>query len=149
MGLGYRYFSSNEDNAVNALILSRLEYDEEDVIVGNNRTARVFDRHFQSLIQSNDKYFGVHHQLKTGYDWTNNSSGYKKFIVHHGLVGFAIFILYILALYLSNRNMKSFVFLLMLLTAFFMRDLLQNPMWMSMAIIGFYLLSNKETSSVS
>ena len=144
MGGFYTFFSSNDDNAVNALILSRLEYDENDIIVGNNRTSRLFDSNYQSLMQSNDRYLGVHHQIRSDYDWTHNSSGYKKFIVHHGLVGFTIFILYIVSLFWFNRNGKAFVFLIMLITAFFMRDLLQSPMWMSMAIAGLYLLNNKD-----
>lgn len=138
----YRIFSSNEDSSVNTLILDRLEYDEEKGIAGNNRTARIFDLNYQSFLQSDERYFGIHHRLKTGNDWSNNSSGYKKFIVHHGLVGFAIFLLYILSLYWFNRNERSFVFLIMLLTAFFIRNLLQNPMWMSIAIIGLYTLKN-------
>ena len=138
----YKYFSSFENNAVSVLILSRLEYDENGIITGNNRTSRLFDSNYQSLMQSYDKYFGVHNQIKKGNDWTNNSSGYKKFIVHHGLVGFIIFLWYIFSLYWSNRNGKAFIFLIIVIAAFFTRDMLQNPMWMSMAIIGFYLMGN-------
>lgn len=144
----YNYFSSFEDNAVSALILSRIEYDKDEMIVGNNRTSYIFDMNYRSFLQSNDKYFGVHDQLKGNSNWASNSSGYKKFIVHHGIVGLTIFLLFIISLYWFNRNTKTTVFLLLLLTAFFVRDLLQNPMWMSMAIIGFSLLNPRNNTDV-
>lgn len=139
----YIYFSTQEDSAVNNRILSRLEYDEDKIISGNNRTAKVFEKNYESFIQSRDKYFGIHGQLKTyGYDWTNNSSGYQKFIVHYGIVGFSIFMLLILLLFWHNRNSRTFVFLIILIIASLVRNLLQNPMWLSMAIIGMYTLNN-------
>jgi hypothetical protein len=139
----YIYFSTQEDSAVNYSILSRLEYDEDKIISGNNRTAKVFDKNYESFIQSEDKYFGIHSQLNTpGHDWTNNSSGYQKFIVHYGIVGFSIFMLLILLLFWYNRSSRTFVFLIILVIAFLVRNLLQNPMWLSMAIIGMYTLNS-------
>lgn len=143
IGVGYYYFSYS-DNAVNALILSRLERDEEMVIVGNNRTASVFDLNYASFIGSRDRYFGIHNELLSGYNWTNNSSGYKKFIVHEGIVGFVIFMVLIIALFFKNRNIKTLVFLIILVMAFLIRNLLQNPLWLSIAILGFYIIDEND-----
>jgi hypothetical protein len=52
----YWYFSTNEDTAVYARIISRLEYDEEsNTISGYNRTGENFEIHYANLMQSSDK----------------------------------------------------------------------------------------------
>ena len=145
----YYLASSSEDNAIYALILSRLEYDEETIISGNNRTADVFNLYYADFINSNDKYFGIHNKLSSGYDWTNNSSGYKKFIVHDGIVGMVIFMTLIITMFLKNRNAKTLMFFIILVLAFLVRNLLQNPMWLSIAILGFYLLGNENNLKVN
>lgn len=142
------YFVSYSDNAVNALIISRLERDDEMVIVGNNRTATIFDINYASFIRSSNKYFGIHNELSTGYNWTNNSSGYKKFIVHEGIVGLVLFMILIISLFLKNKNIRTFVFLVVLVMAFFVRNLLQNPLWLSIAIIGFYSIGDDKKQFV-
>lgn len=143
IGSGYYYVSSSGDNAINVLILERLEYDEELGIAGNNRTANVFDSNYSTFIKSNDKYFGIHSELSSGYDWTTNSSGYKKFIVHEGIVGLIVFLSFFVCLLFRNRNSKTLVFLIIVVTAFFVRNLLQSPLWLSITILGFYLLGNE------
>ena len=100
VGLGY-YFTSHEENAVYALIVSRLQYDEENTISGYNRTGDYFDSRYDNLMRSKDKYFGIHDQ---SLDWTTNASGYKKFIVKNGIVGFAIVMIMMLVLLLDNKK---------------------------------------------
>lgn len=143
IGGGYYLASSSQNNAFNVLILSRLEYDEETIISGNNRTSAIFDVKYANFIKSKDKYFGIHNKLSFGYDWTNNSSGYKKFIVHDGIVGMVIFMSFIITMFLGNRNAKTLIFFIILVIAFLVRNLLQNPLWMSIAILGFYLLGDE------
>lgn len=145
----YYFASSSENNAINVLILSRLEYDEETIISGNNRTADVFDRNYEDFMNSNDKYFGIHNKLSSGYDWSNNSSGYKKFIVHDGIIGLVVFMSLIITMFLKNRNAKTLMFFIILVVAFLVRNLLQNPMWLSIAILGFYLLGNENNLKVN
>ena len=60
-GLSF-YFSTHEDNAINALIVSRLEYEEDDGISGYNRTTEAFDIRFDRLLESSEKYFGIHEE---------------------------------------------------------------------------------------
>lgn len=148
IGSVYYFASSSEDSAVNRLILSRLEYDEETIISGNNRTADVFDKNYSIFMKSNDKYFGIHKELSSGYNWANNSSGYKKFIVHEGIVGLVILLGFITTMFLKNRNANTLVFFIILVMAFVVRNLLQNPLWLSMAILGFYLLGNENNLKV-
>ena len=146
----YYFASSSENNAINALILSRLEYDEETIISGNNRTASVFDANYANFIKSKDKYFGIHKELSSGYNWSNNSSGYKKFIVHEGIVGLVVIMALITAMFLKNKkNAKTFIFFIILVMAFLVRNLLQSPLWLSIAILGFYLLGNENNLKVN
>ena len=139
------YFSQfvDEENPVNMFVTSRLEYDEDKGFAGNNRTSGFFDRKFESIMQSSDKYMGVHRQIKEGNDWTYNCSGYKKFIIHHGLVGFAIIMLFVFLLLLYNWGLPSLFFFVFVTIAFFVRDLLQSPLWLFITIIGMYLLGKK------
>lgn len=138
VGFG-QYFISNEDNAVNALIVSRLEYDEETTIAGYNRTNDYFEARYEQLMRSNDRYFGIHDQ-SYGSNWTVDTSGYKKFIVRHGTVGFAIVLGLMLILLLDNKKRASLMYGIMVIIAFLVRDMLTTPLWMTCAIIGMYIM---------
>lgn len=139
------YFSTNEDTAIYARIISRLEYDEEsNTISGYNRTGDNFEIHYANLMQSSDKYFGARDQLTEGNNWTVQASGYKKFIVNHGIVGLAIVLLLMLMLFWNNRSMASLVYVLIVVVAFLVRDLLTSPLWLTLAVIGTYIIGSEE-----
>ncbi len=141
----YWYFSTNEDTAVYARIISRLEYDEEsNTISGYNRTGENFEIHYANLMQSSDKYFGARDQLTEGNNWTVQASGYKKFIVYHGIVGFSLVLLLMLMLFWNNRSMASLVYVLIVVVAFLVRDLLTSPLWLTLAVIGTYIIGSEE-----
>lgn len=147
------YFSQDEasDDPVAAMIISRLEYDDEYIISGNNRMSNEFRSRFASFIKTEDKYWGIQKQLEKGYNWTTNSSGILKYIVQRGLIGFFIFMFFIFMLFWSKRCLATFIWLVILLTAFIVRNLLQAPLWCSIAIVGFYILvwNNKTNASLS
>lgn len=148
-GVGYYYTEYVEqDDPVNMYVFSRLQYDEDKGLSGNNRTSSYFDKKYQIFLQSSDRYLGMGQQLKEGYDWTYNCSGYKKFIVRHGLIGFGVFMSFIFLLFFFNRSKPNLFFLVIVVTAFFVRDLLQAPLWLSITIIGFKILSRKSRDSV-
>lgn len=136
VGLG-QYFISHENNAVNALIVSRLEYSEETTISGYNRTNDYFEARYDELMQSQDKYFGIHNQ---SLDWTKNTSGYKKFIVKQGIVGFAIVMGMMVVLWWDNRNRSALIYGIMVVISFLVRDMLTTPLWLTCAIVGMYVL---------
>ena len=142
------YFTQFEDEShpVNMFVFSRLEYDEDKGISGNNRTSGFFENKYDTFMKSSNRYLGLKSEFKEGNDWTYNCSGYKKFIVNHGIVGFVIFMLFFFLLFLSNKSKASFLFLFLLLTAFFVRDLLQSSLWLSIAIIGFSILGDECTN---
>lgn len=144
------YFSQDEvsDDPMSTMIVSRLEYDDEYIISGNNRMSNEFRRKFDVFMQTDDKYWGIHEQLEKGYNWTKSSSGLLKFIVQRGLIGLFLLLLFFFILFWNKRCLATFLWLVILITAFVVRNLLQAPLWCSIAIVGFYLLdrlSNNHT----
>lgn len=135
------FFSRDEasDDPVTAMIVSRLEYDEEKVISGNNRLSGDFRIRYNHFIQSEDRYLGIRDRLLKGNDWTYNSSGILKFIVHRGLIGLSVFMLFVFMLFWNKRSLENLIWLIILVAAFVVRDMLQTPLWCSIAIVGFYL----------
>jgi hypothetical protein len=96
---------------------------------------------YDQMMQSSEKYFGIQDQLH-GNDWTYNTSGYKKYIVHNGIVGFAIVMIMMLVLLLDNKNRAALIYCIMVIVAFLVRDMLTTPLWLTCAIIGMYILGN-------
>ena len=139
------YFASHEDNAINELIVSRLEYDEETVISGYNRTSEDFDIHYNNFVGTSNIYFGIH----DGDDlsWTKYASGYKKYIVHNGIVGLSMLMLLMLMLFWDNNNRSALIFIIIVIVAFFVRDLLTSPLWLTITIIGMYILGEEKGQS--
>ena len=149
------YFSQDEvsDDPVSSMIISRLEYDDEYIISGNNRMSNEFRYRFASFMKTDEKYWGIYEHLKKGYDWTYNSSGILKFIVQHGLVGLILLLLFFFMFFWNKRSMFTFIWLTILITAFVVRNLLQSPLWCSIAIVGFYILplynsSKRQTNEI-
>ena len=139
------YFVSHKNTAVHTLIVSRLEYDEENnTISGYNRTGENFEFEYALLMNSSDKYFGIQNKLSGDEEnWTTRASGYKKFIVFHGIVGFAMIILLMLILLWDNLSKESFVFFVMVLLAFLVRNMLTTPLWLTVTIIGMYIIGSE------
>lgn len=142
------YFIAHEDNAVHTLIVSRLEYDEENnTISGYNRTGDNFEFEYALLMNTPNKYFGIGETLhKDDYDWTTHASGYKKFIVFHGIVGLAIVLLLLAVLVFYNFSKASLVFCVMVFLAFWVRNMLTTPLWLTITIIGMYLIGSDNGS---
>lgn len=141
----YWYFTTNEDTAIYVRIISRLEYDEENnTISGYNRTGENFEFHYAQLMRSSDKWFGIRNDLNESNNWTIQASGYKKFIVNHGIVGLSIVLLFMVILFLNNTSVASFIFFTIVVVAFLVRDLLTTPLWLTIAIIGMYILGEEK-----
>lgn len=138
------YFISHENNAVHKLIVSRLEYDEEsNKISGYNRTGENFEFEYAMLMNTSDKYFGIQNKLSGKEEnWTTKASGYKKFIVFHGIVGLAIVLLLLLILFWDNCSKASLVFFVMVFLAFWVRNMLTTPLWLTITIVGMYIIGS-------
>ncbi len=132
--------AANEENVMYTYILSRLEYDEDKGIVGNNRSNDDADRKFAKMMKSSDCIFGISNTIKKGNDWTYNISGYKKFIIHYGLVGFALILLMVFYFYKANKSRDTLIYLIITIMAFLPRNLLHSSMWIFPVLLGFFVL---------
>lgn len=135
--------AANEENVMYTYILSRLEYDDDRGIVGNNRSNDDADRKFAKMMKSSDCIFGISNTIKKGNDWTYNISGYKKFIIHYGLVGFALILLMVFYFYKANKSRDTLIYLIITIMAFLPRNLLHSPMWIFPVLLGFFVLKRR------
>lgn len=139
------YFITHEDNVVYELIVSRLVYNEETGnISGYNRTTEDFEIRYAQMMKTSNKYFGIHNG--ENLDWITNTSGYKKYIVQNGIVGLSILMLLMLILLWDNFNKESLVFITMVIVAFFVRNLLTSSLWLTITIIGMYILGQTQNT---
>jgi len=130
----------NEDNPFYSLIISRLEYSDEKGITGNNRTTAFFDVRYEQMMDSSDKYFGIAKEIDRDNDWTSNTSGVKKFILMYGLVSLCLLSIFFLMLFVNNRCVKSFVFVVVVVVGFFPRSMLLSPYWLFICLTAIPVL---------
>jgi hypothetical protein len=118
----YSYFSSldNGNNVVNNLIIERLQIEDGD-ISGNNRSSVELNNYFENFMKTDDNYFGLgfarFEQLFKG----NGNSGYKVFILQHGLVGTVLLFLFYFTLVIYKSSKLSFMFLILYIFSFLQR----------------------------
>ena len=130
----------NENNPIYTFIISRLKYDEEKGISGNNRTTDYFDYKYKKMMSSSDKYLGIARKIDQNNNWTTNTSGIKKFIVFHGLVSLILLSIFFLMLFINNRCIKSFVFLVVVVVGFLPRSMLLSPYWLFICLTAIPVL---------
>ena len=140
----FTYVSVNEKSPFNELIIQRLAYDDEKGIAGNNRTTEYAELRFLILMNSSDRYFGLGRELAHSEDkWTDDSSGIKKFILWNGLIGTFLVFLFVIMLVWYNRCPLAVVLGLCAIMNFIVRDLLLSPMWITIVILGIFVLFNR------
>lgn len=132
------------DNALNELILERLEYDESKGIKGNNRYSNNTDYAFDKAMDSGDYLFGV-------FDKQNmdliSGSGIKIYILRYGAIGMII----VLALYLSlippHPNWPyTLKFLFILMVCFIQNAYPEFYSWLFPYVLGLRINSRESGS---
>ena len=137
--------NANENNPLYAMILARLEADDDKIIAGNNRTNDYVDYRFQALMKSPDKYLGIASEIaRSNDDWTASSSGYKKYIIHNGLIGLILLLALFYSAYSENKSAFNSLLLLLAVLAFIPRSMLTKGMWLFPLFLGFYLNSSNK-----
>lgn len=137
VGLPYLFVTQiweGGNNPVNTIVLSRLEYDKQTGIKGNNRFTGNTDLYFKkwTLDGSLIKGIGVEEYTKYKEKGILAGAGYKIYIIQYGYLG-ALIILGLYAAmtqYASNKRLAWTYFILILLT-FLQRT---YPLWMSWII---------------
>ena len=120
-------FYNEGDNALNERILSRLEYDEERGIEGNNRAKGEIPLYFANM-------FNDWHLILFGYDDDlikelaeegSRGTGMQHFMVCHGLIGVLFSFFPYLVYLLCSKDKKYAIFLFI----FIFMLLLQRSYW--------------------
>ena len=128
--IGVTQLWNNGNNPVNEIVFSRLEYDEDKGISGNNRFSSDTDKYYENL-STIELLVGVgldeyNKQIELG---TIGGAGYKLFIIINGFLGsmFVLMIYYNIT-YLSNNRRYAIGFLILMIASFMQRS---YPTWMS------------------
>lgn len=115
------------DNALNSLISSRLQLDDEKIISGNNRTNDEFDIRYNQMIHSEDLWFGFRYRMDKTFSernyWFASSSGIKKTIMVNGIIGTTLLLFYFILIARCFRSKEGWIFVLCFMMATFVRDL--------------------------
>lgn len=151
-GGAYFFFQDYKDgdNAVNLLLLDRLDFDEsEGTLSGYNRTQGDFDDWFKTdFIKSPDVLFGN----KSEYDRKFHDDinvGWKYYMAVCGLVGLIIYLVYLWKVSSIGRRDYYKVVLLILYVLIFMRGQYFNfsAIFMMLYFIGMLIYSDSEKQS--
>lgn len=106
------------DNAINLLILSRMEF-EDGKMTGYNRSGEDFDRYMKTTFMHNGLFLFGHGSDFEKMTWDHGVAGYKVYLAQNGYVGLLMAILaywYILKrLPRAKRMMKLYFLLIMIL----------------------------------
>lgn len=125
---------NNGDNVINEFILSRLEYDEDSGISGNNRFSDSMEAYYLRFLNSDDFLFGIGNARFNSFDFGANA-GYKVFLVRYGLFGLMLVLAFYLNLLLNNRTAFGVGLLVLYALSFLQRS---YPFWD--ALIYIYIL---------
>jgi hypothetical protein len=139
---------NNGDNLINNKIVSRLQYDKEKGISGNNRLYGITQAYFNMLIKSDDKWWGVgvSNYLKLMKEKTFGGAGWKVYIIQRGIISlFLVIIGYIFyARGFNGWDKYTLAFLILYFLSFLQRA---YPLWASWLLPFFFAIKLKNRSS--
>lgn len=133
---------SGGDNALNELIVERLEYDESKGIKGNNRFFNNTDAVYKKAEKNGDLWSGV--SGKANMELIGGA-GFKIYILKYGLIGVAFALLFYLGVIPPNPNYRySISFLIVLILCFMQRSYPNWYSWMFPYVVGIYLAKGEK-----
>lgn len=133
------------DNPVNYLIFSRLEYDDDKGITGNNRTIKQTDDYFDKCVKDGTIFLGVRNNKQDKY--RIRGAGYKIYLIRYGILSALIVIgIYILLINPKCNRRYGISFFLLMTLIFLQRA---YPTWYSWLLpyvlgTGIYLRNRKQ-----
>lgn len=115
----------NGDNVLNELVFSRLQYDEDKGISGNNRTTPETDELFEQMIENGEIIIGIDNKE----DIRIRGAGYKIFLIRYGVITTILIFCFYFALIPKSANKKyAYIFLFIIMLCFLQRA---YPWWYS------------------
>lgn len=116
---------NNGNNVVNELIFSRLEYDENKGVSGNNRTTPETDALFDVMVSSGEIIRGIENKD----DIRIRGAGYKIFLIKYGIITTVLVFSFYIFLIPKQANRKyALMFLVVIILCFLQRA---YPWWYS------------------
>lgn len=104
VSIGVYYYSTNSDSVVSTLIFSRLEFDGEHGIAGNNRNDYDFKKYYESFEERSEYYWGIGINGFSKLSFSGGNSSYKIFIVQYGLIGILILAVYGISIIMASPS---------------------------------------------
>ena len=133
---------SGGDNALNELIISRLEYDESSGIKGNNRFFNDTDYVYDKAVDT--RYFWLGVKGKANMELISGA-GYKIYILNYGMVGTLLAFAFYLSVIPSRPARRYTIsFLLLIIICFMQRA---YPFWYSWIfpyVVGIYVAKGEQ-----
>ncbi len=133
---------SGGNNAMNDLIISRLEQDSSKGIKGNNRVDHNTDHTFDKTVKNHDLLVGV--KEKTNMNLIAGA-GYKIFIINYGLIGVVLALLFYLSVIPPHPDYRyTIAFLIVIILCFMQRAYPSWYSWLFPYVIGIYLAKGEK-----
>lgn len=130
------------NNALNDLILTRLEHDSDKGIKGNNRVDHSTDYIFSKAVKNNDLWMGIKDKANMELIM---GAGYKIYIINYGLIGIALALLFYLSVIPPDPDYRyTMVFLIVLVLCFVQRSYPGWYSWLFPYVIGIYVAKGEK-----
>lgn len=139
---GFAVEYNNGDNAINELIVKRLETDNDRIIAGNNRFSKDTEIIYEQYLKNNELWFG-HPEIEL-----TASAGYKAYFIKTGIfsaIFFAFF--YFLLVFYSNSKKYGFFFMLLVFFTFLQASYPDSFSWLIPFVLGITCYSRMELES--
>ena len=119
------------DNLVNSFIIERLQYDDEQGLVGNNRTDDATTDRFYSFIGTSDFWLGYSSDQYARLRDSDiiHGAGYKIFFFQHGIIGIILLLVFYIGLAKRSKNRKYMYLMVLLYAVCFVQR--AYPLWVA------------------
>lgn len=136
VGVNYNY----GNNLLNNYILTRLEYDEEKGITGNDRSSAITDKIFEEeyMANSNNILFGLPYYRGESI----GGSGYKVYLINFGIFNLLFLLFFYIVMSVSARNKRDMLIYLILIIASFLQR--ATPLLFYIPFMYFLMLDNNK-----
>ncbi|MBD5275113.1 MAG: hypothetical protein HDS37_03305 [Bacteroides sp.] len=133
---------SGGNNALNDLIISRLEQDSNKGIKGNNRVDHTTDYTYAKAVKRHDLWMGV--KEKTNMEMIAGA-GYKIYIINYGLIGVILSLMFYLSVIPSRPDYRFTIsFLIVIALCFLQRAYPSWYSWLFPYVMGIYVAKGEK-----
>lgn len=133
---------SGGNNALNDLIITRLEQDSNRGIKGNNRVDHNTDHTFSKTVKNDDMWVGV--KEKTNMNLIAGA-GYKIYIINYGLIGVILAAIFYLCVIPSKPDYRyTIAFFIVIALCFMQRAYPGWYSWLFPYVMGLYIAKGEK-----